>query len=275
MVADRAGDAAGPAGLDEREAAPQAVPFVRKGLTSQSLYFSIEEVQSRMQLQHPDALDLRYTRTMMGFLRFLPAPEAIAMIGLGGGSLAKFCHRHLPKARIDVAELNPHVIALRDAFRVPADSRRFRVVEADGARFVREAERRYDVLLLDAFGPQGLPRSLSSQRFYDDCLDVLVPGGLLVSNFHTAARDFGACVQRLERSFASGALVVEDREAGNSIVFARKGAALTATGPVRPRAFDAGAWAQLGGAFERIGTALARRETGPSTTVCSNAATAP
>ena len=119
MVADRAGDSAVPAGLDEREAARQAVPFVRKGLTSQSLYFSIEEVQSRMQLQHPDALDLRYTRTMMGFLRFLPAPEAIAMIGLGGGSLAKFCHRHLPKARIDVAELNPHVIALRDAFGSP------------------------------------------------------------------------------------------------------------------------------------------------------------
>src|SRR5512132_3183095 len=102
MIAGRAGEAAGTVSLDERTAARQPVPFVRKGLTSQSLYFSIEEVQSRMQLQHPDALDLRYTRTMMGFLRFLPAPRAIAMIGLGGGSLAKFCHRYLPKARIDV-----------------------------------------------------------------------------------------------------------------------------------------------------------------------------
>ncbi len=217
-----------------------------------------------MQLQHPDALDLRYTRTMMGFLRFMPAPESIAMIGLGGGSLAKFCHRHLPKARIDVAELNPQVIALRDTFRVPADSQRFRVVEADGARFVREAERRYDVLLLDAFGPQGLPRSLSSQRFYDDCLDLLTPGGLLVSNFHSAARDFARLrAARRTQLRQRRALVVEDREAGNSIVFARKGAALTAIGPVRPRAFDAGAWAQLGGAFERIGTALAKRDAQP------------
>ena len=262
MIADRAGAAAGTANWDEREAARQPVPFVRKGLTSQSLYFSIEEVQSRMQLQHPDALDLRYTRTMMGFLRVLPAPRAIAMIGLGGGSLAKFCHRYLPKARSDVAELNPHVIALRDAFRVPADSGRFRIVETDGARFVREAGRRYDVLLLDAFGPDGLPRALCSQRFYDDCHDLLVPGGLLVSNFHTAARDLGDCVQRIEFAFAADALRVEDREAGNSIVFARKGAELTATEPVRPRAFDAGAWAQLGGAFQRIGTALARRGAG-------------
>ena len=276
MVADRAVavTATPTPTLDEREVAQQAVPFVRKGLTSQSLYFSIEEVQSRMQLQHPDALDLRYTRTMMGFLRFMPAPESIAMIGLGGGSLAKFCHRYLPKARIDVAELNPHVIALRDTFRVPPDSKRFRVVEADGARFVREAERRCDVLLLDAFGPQGLPRTLSSQRFYDDCLDLLTSGGLLVSNFHSAARDFAACVLRVERSFASGVLVVEDREAGNSIVFARKGAALSSTAAVRPRAFDAGAWAQLGGAFERIGTALAKRDAQPVSSPVSNAGAA-
>ena len=262
MIADRAEAAAGKANADEREAPRHAVPFVRKGLTSQSLYFSIEEVQSRMQLQHPDALDLRYTRTMMGFLRFLPAPRSIAMIGLGGGSLAKFCHRYLPKARIDVAELNPHVIALRDAFRVPAVSRRFRIVETDGARFVREAGRRYDVLLLDAFGPDGLPRTLSSQRFYDDCHDLLTPGGMLVSNFHSAVRDLADCVQRIEFAFAHDALRVEDREAGNSIVFARRDAVLTAPEPVRPRAFDAGGWAQLHGAFARIGTALARRDAG-------------
>ena len=245
---------------DDRDEARQAIPFVRKGLTSQSLYFSIEEVQSRMQLQHPDALDLRYTRTMMGFLAFLPAPDAIAAVGLGGGSLVKFCHRHLPKARIDVAEINPHVIALRTTFRVPPDSRRLRVVEADGAQFIRAAEHRYDVLLLDAFGPAGLPRTLSSQRFYDDCLDVLKPGGLLVANLHSAARDFDACVERVERSFVGGALVVTDREAGNSIVFARRGGRLPAMSTVRPRGFDPGAWRALGGAFARIDTALARRD---------------
>jgi len=245
---------------DDADAARHAVPFVRKGLTSQSLYFSIEEIQSRMQLQHPDALDLRYTRTMMGFLMFLPAPGSIAMLGLGGGSLAKFCHRHLPQARIDVAELNPRVIALRDVFRVPADSRRFRVVEADGARFIGAAERRYDVILLDAFGPKGLPRTLSSERFYDDCLDALNPDGLLVSNLHSAAPDRDDCVQRIGRSFASGVLLVEDREAGNSVVFARKGSRLEAKSPVRPRGFDEAAWRQLRGAFARIATALARRD---------------
>src|SRR5260221_997001 len=72
-------------------------PFVREALDSQSMHFSDSAIQSRMQLQQPDALALEYTRTMMGFLMFEPKPAQVAMIGLGGGSLAKFCHRHLPR----------------------------------------------------------------------------------------------------------------------------------------------------------------------------------
>jgi spermidine synthase len=161
-----------------------------------------------------------------------------------------------------VVEINPKVIALRSDFQVPADGERFRVVEADGAQFMRDTERRYDVVLLDAFGPQGLPRALSSQRFYDDCVDALHPGGLLVSNFHSAAGDFDACVQRIEHSFDRRALVVTDGDARNSIVFARKGGALTAPARAstgRPKGLDDAAWTQLHEALERIATVLAGR----------------
>ena len=37
---------------------------------------------------------------MMGFLLFKPQPRSIGMIGLGGGSLAKFCYRYLSRTRI-------------------------------------------------------------------------------------------------------------------------------------------------------------------------------
>ena len=50
MIAGRAGEAAGTSSLDERAAARQPVPFVRKGLTSQSLYFSIEDAILRRAL---------------------------------------------------------------------------------------------------------------------------------------------------------------------------------------------------------------------------------
>ena len=89
-------------------------PFVYETPDSKALHFTISQIQSRMQTQRPYALDLDYTRTMMAMLLFNSAPENLVMIGLGGGSLAKFCHRHLPGTRIKVVEINPHVIALRE-----------------------------------------------------------------------------------------------------------------------------------------------------------------
>ena len=80
-----------------------------------------------MQTQDPHALDLQYTRTMTGFLSFKPKPRHIGMIGLGGGSLAKFCHRYLPSARIEIVEINPHVLALRDEFWIPPDDARLTI----------------------------------------------------------------------------------------------------------------------------------------------------
>ena len=45
---------------------------------------------------------------MMGFLLFQPAPARIAMIGLGGGSLAKYCALKLPEADFTAIERRPH-----------------------------------------------------------------------------------------------------------------------------------------------------------------------
>ena len=236
-------------------------PYVREELGARSLHFSIAEIQSRMQILHPDALALEYTRTMMAFLKFRPAPGRIAMIGLGGGSLAKFCHRHLPQAALVVVEINPHVIALREAFQVPPDDARFQVVAADGAHFVAQTDARFDVLMVDAFDDQGMPAALGAQRFYDDCLDVLQPGGLLVVNLHAGHPHFAVYLDRIGRSFGAGVLRVDDGDASNSVVFACKGDLLRRAGSGRvrrPATLVPEAWAQLRGAFARVEHALAR-----------------
>ena len=234
-------------------------PYVHEGLDSRSLHFSISEIQSRMQIRRPDVLELEYTRTMMGFLMFKPQPERVAMIGLGGGSLAKFCHRHLPRTSLVVVEINPHVIALRDTFQVPPDDARFQVVEADGARFVRETESRFDVLMVDAFDAQGMPATLGSRRFYDDGLDALRPGGLLVVNLHTGHPHFPVYLDRIRRSFGEHVLRVDD--SSNSAIFACKGERLqrAGSGPLRrPATLAPEPWEQLQGAFARVAGALQR-----------------
>ncbi|HEX5683142.1 MAG TPA: fused MFS/spermidine synthase [Ideonella sp.] len=242
------------------DAADHARPFVYESLTSKALHFSISAIQSRMKLRDPYALDLEYTRTMMGFLLFNPEPRQIVMIGLGGGSLAKFCYHHLPQASIQVAEINPHVIALRDEFHVPPDGERFRVIKTDGAQFVRHRVTRPDVLIVDGFDTEGQPPRLASQRFYDDCYEMLQPDGILVVNLHYGHRQRDAFVERIRRSFDGAVLLVDDGELSNSIVFACKGHALNLPkGEDSSPQLGQGATDQLAEAFQMIRRALKPR----------------
>lgn len=160
-------------------------PFVIDDGTTRSLHFSLSLIQSTMSLKDPFALALDYTQAMMSFLLFVPKPRQILMLGLGGGSLAKFCHRHVGSARITVVEIDPRVIALSDEFELPPDDDRLQVLEGDGADGVRRSrdwEARPDVIMMDAFDRHGLADSVSSRGFYQDVCDALTGKGLMVAN---------------------------------------------------------------------------------------------
>jgi len=196
-------------------------PYVEETWRYKSLHFTPSEIQSRMLKRKPDRLVMGFTRTMMGFLMFESRPQRIAMLGLGGGSIAKFCYRELPNARIDVVEINPHVIALRDEFLVPPDDDRFRVHLDDGARFIAQSTRQFDVLIVDAYARYGLPQRLASQEFYDSCRNALVDGGMMVLNLN--CKHSGAYIERMRQSFGGAMFSVQEDDRINEIVFACAG----------------------------------------------------
>jgi spermidine synthase len=182
-------------------------------------------VQSEMRLSHPDDLVLAYCRAMMCFTLFQPQPAHIVMVGLGGGSLAKFCHRYLPQARITVLELRADVIALRDQFAIPPDSARFRIIHADAAVHVRRLKDSADVLLIDGFDELGLPPALGSAAFYADCRRALRPGGVLVANIFSYDPLYAAMVRRLRQTFAGRICTFRGIAGNNRILFAVHGGA--------------------------------------------------
>ncbi|RZT97678.1 transferase [Rivibacter subsaxonicus] len=234
-------------------------PFVYEALATKALYFSISEIQSRMLILEPDVLDLEYTRVMMGFLMFEPQPRRIGMIGLGGGSLAKFCYRHLPQAHIEVVEINPHVIELRDEFQVPPDDQRFTVACGCGAAFVQSPSAPFDVLLVDGYDRDGQSTPLASQRFYDDCRAALGARGVMVANLHAGHPEHAQQLERIRLSFGGSVVTVGDDDCGNSLVFGLKGHPIDGhtLGPLaRPTGLDRQAWAQLMPSFSRLAAAL-------------------
>lgn len=205
-----------------------------------------------MWTKDPSGLNLEYTRLMMGFLMFNPEPRRIAMVGLGGGSLAKFCYRYLPSASIDVFEINPHVIALRDAFQVPQDDHRFAVLQGDGAALIRQYRNAYDAVLVDGYDINGLPPQLTSDAFYDACFNALAPGGMMVCNFHVSHPQYRSFLGRIKRRFAGSVIEVNDTSCAHSIVFACSADTLcrrTGLPKRRPEAMSTEMWMRLAPTF--------------------------
>ncbi len=101
-----------------------------------------------MRLARPNDLELAYTRSMMAFLLFNAAPRRVLMVGLGGGSLAKFIYHRLPEAVYARCWRSTRdVVAIaRRFFQVPAADERFtmRVVRWRGIRRARGAGLRCD-----------------------------------------------------------------------------------------------------------------------------------
>jgi spermidine synthase len=200
-------------------------PFVYTTRDARSLHFDLISVQSKMRRDAPDELVFPYTRIMMGFLLFRPAPRAVAMIGLGGGSLAKYCYAKLPDASILVAEINPAVIALRDLFSIPPDDERFWIKCEDGAHFVRTASKPFDVLLVDGYDRKGQSPQLCSECFYEECFRILSPGGVMVVNLVVEDSGLPRSIERIRQRFPN-TVVVNSEDLTNRIAFAFKGAAL-------------------------------------------------
>jgi spermidine synthase len=198
-------------------------PIVLRRLGTLALMFDAFSVQSEMRIESPNELMLGYTQFMMGVLLLRPAPHSIAMIGLGGGSLLKFCYRHLPRAVIDVAEIDAEVIAVRDRFSIPADDARLTVHCIDGAEFVRESKKRYDVLMVDGFDRRGQPAQLCSEAFYDSCYQTLAPDGVMVVNLlGDSMLETLQAVERMRASFYGAVLDIDTLDSPNRIIFACK-----------------------------------------------------
>lgn len=195
-------------------------PFVIDHEGVRRLHFGMAHIQSEMSLADPDSLCAVYTQAMMSFLLFRSRPLHILMVGLGGGSLTKFCHRHLPRARITVLEIDPDVVALSRLFHVPEPDARLSVVLTDAGDYVPRMTHCVDVILLDAYDRQGLARRLLPQTFHDELRDRLNHGGVLVMNLVGAERLCESQVCQLADAFGAPPLVLEVPGEDNRVVFA-------------------------------------------------------
>ncbi|WP_349370641.1 polyamine aminopropyltransferase [Salinarimonas sp.] len=109
----------------------------------------------------------------------------VLVIGGGDGGVLREALRHAG-VRVTLVEIDARVIetarrhlpfVCADAF----DHPRAEIVVGDGLAYVRDTDRRFDVIVVDSTDPVGPAAALFTEDFYRDCRRCLAPGGVLVT----------------------------------------------------------------------------------------------
>ena len=193
------------------------------------LHLGSEWIQGSMLLKAPTALYHEYIQRMMAWLLFVE-PDSVAgrhamQLGLGAGSLTKFCHKELG-AKTTAIELNPQVlVACRGWFKLPAQSERLQVVLADAALEIENPAwwGTVDALQVDLYDHEAATPVLDSLPFYSNCRRLLRSDGCMTVNLFGRSSSFLRSVEKMSAAFGANAVwAFKPTREGNTVVLAQR-----------------------------------------------------
>jgi spermidine synthase len=147
--------------------------------------------QSCMDLHQPDRLMFEYTHMVLGALFLNPDPPSILILGLGGGTLPRTLAKLLPNADIEIVEIDPAVVYVATHYFSFEPNAREHVFEEDGRAYVRRmlrTDKRYQLIILDAYDAQYIPEHLLTREFLTQVRDLLAPAGIVAANTFSSSR---------------------------------------------------------------------------------------
>jgi spermidine synthase len=180
------------------------------------------EGRGRQTALYPDRplhLESAYTRVGMVGLALVPADARILFVGLGGGAMPTYTHHVLPSARIDAVEIDPLIVEVAQQWFGFRPDDRMRVHTGDGRAFIEAADSgAYDLVVLDAFSDDAIPRALATRQFLVAVRRALAPGGVVISNLWTANADYAAMVATYDEVFGDVHIVRVPQHRQNILV---------------------------------------------------------
>lgn len=191
---------------------------------TRSLHFGTSPKQSAMSLAEPERLELTYVRAMLAGLMFTKDPERILLLGLGGGSLAKFLLRNFPECRIDAVESRAVVATVARRFFGLPDDPRLTIHIADAGEFLRSAISSdipvYSHVFVDIFDREGLAIAATRPDFIAAGARLVGDRGMLAMNLWAShPSSLRLALDLLKPHFAGQILRLHVPGRGNVIAF--------------------------------------------------------
>ena len=163
-------------------------------------------------------------------------PRSVAILGDAAGTTARAYGHFFPRARVDGVEIDG---ALTDVGRRLFDLRgpNLHTHTADARPFLRRSDRRWDVIVVDAYRQPYIPFYLTTREFFAQVRDHLTPRGVVLVNVGHPERS-GRLEKVLTATMGTAfGTVLRDPVTATNVVLAgaNAGASTARSPPRRPR----------------------------------------
>ena len=125
----------------------------------------------------------------------------ILILGMGTGTYATQCTRYFDNVNIEGVEIDEKITALsREYFELPED---IPVTVYDGRAYLNAVDKKYDVIMVDAYQDITIPFQMSSVEFFTMVKEHLNDDGVMVVNMNMRGNTEGNINQYLADTISS------------------------------------------------------------------------
>lgn len=125
----------------------------------------------------------------------------ILILGMGTGTYAKQCMEYFDGVTAEGVEIDEKITELaHEYFELPSE---VNVTTYDGRAFLNVCEKKYDVIMVDAYQDITIPFQMSSREFFAQVRAHLKEGGVMVVNMNMRSKDNDGINIRLADTIAS------------------------------------------------------------------------
>jgi len=141
-----------------------------------------DSLQSGMYVADPVKSDFLYTEYFHLAWVFKRDIETVLFLGLGGGSAPKKFHADYTAIGIDIVEIDPVVVEVAEQYFHFRSGPRVHVIVEDARAYLTKTDKRYDLIVHDAYYCETVPFHLLTQEFFQTAVTRLSPTGVFVFN---------------------------------------------------------------------------------------------
>jgi predicted membrane-bound spermidine synthase len=176
----------GPDVIHERESVHNYIQVLEKGGVR---YLKLNEGYAYHSIYNPRSITVNGVWDYFNILPILRKDtKDVLIIGLAGGTVAREYRYFFPQIMIDGVEIDGDIIDIGNTY-FDMKGPNLKSIPMDGRSFLSKTDKKYDIVIIDAYKPPYIPFHLTTIEFFENVNDHLKEGGITAINVASLSPD--------------------------------------------------------------------------------------